>query len=214
MIYNQYELGDITVYSCDDFGLLVKPQDLDLLSQERIREVATWCREHEKEALAIPVMERISSHAHGMLSQVADWIVSACANGDLASDEIRLLARNELERRENGHFIDLLPLTPAKRECKAPRSGFVYLAYSETGHYKIGKSSGPKRRIKVFNTKMPVAVTLVHVFCADDMSKAESSLHERYVASRVKGEWFDLSDIDVKAIKSILEFDNNSFVIK
>ena len=78
--------------------------------------------------------------------------------------------------------------------------GFVYLAYSDTGHYKIGRSYDPVNRIKVFKTKMPVKVQLIHVIPCDNVIAAESDLHQWYHNRRYEGEWFSLTKEDVNVI--------------
>lgn len=94
-----------------------------------------------------------------------------------------------------------------KRQHSLPsrvqRTGYVYLAYADTGHYKIGLSVDPRSRIKHFDTKMPVEVKLVHVIETDDMQRLEGELHRRYEGQRVTGEWFELSQDDVAFIQSI-----------
>lgn len=75
-------------------------------------------------------------------------------------------------------------------------NGFVYLAKSDTGHYKIGWAKNPYQRIKHFDTIMPVNVEIVHYFPCDNPREAESRMHRwaEFHGQRVTGEWFDLSE--------------------
>lgn len=88
--------------------------------------------------------------------------------------------------------------------------GFVYLAHCGTGHYKIGMSQTPVKRIRHFDTKMPVNVNLIHSFYTDNRYAAEKSLQERFSHWRQEGEWFlfppELEQIYVNEIKEIFAY--------
>ena len=101
---------------------------------------------------------------------------------------------------------------PIQDDSEEDGSGFVYLAATEHGDYKIGRSQNPDDRISHFDTKMPIDVRRVHIFPADNADEAESILHEWCDDHRVKGEWFDLSDRHVDVIKSIAEYENGDFI--
>jgi len=93
------------------------------------------------------------------------------------------------------------------------KSGYVYLAKSETGHFKIGLSINPAKRIKIFDTKMPVAVELVHTIPADDMRQAEGILHGRFADKRHEGEWFNLDQGDVAYVRKLTAFFDGRFSV-
>lgn len=82
-------------------------------------------------------------------------------------------------------------------------TGFVYLIQSVTGHYKIGKTKDPNKRIQTFNVKLPMEVEYLHLIPCENRHEAERTLHARYANKRVNGEWFNLSPDDITAIKSI-----------
>jgi len=86
---------------------------------------------------------------------------------------------------------------------ESPEHGYVYLAYCSTGHYKIGRSKYPNERIKHFDTQMPVEVTIIHFIETDDAAYLERCFHEHHVKQNFKGEWFNLSEVDVDTFKSI-----------
>ena len=74
--------------------------------------------------------------------------------------------------------------------------GYIYIAkIEETGHIKVGRSKTPTKRIKHFDTIMPVKVHIVSWFYADDCVAAEAWLHEHLKDFRVKGEWFDVPEL-------------------
>lgn len=99
----------------------------------------------------------------------------------------------------------------ARMAAPTRKQGHVYLAYSDTGHHKIGISKEPEGRIKVFDTQMPVSVSIVHSFPADNARKAEEKLHTRFSDKHHNGEWFLLDDSDVNYIRSIRVYENGKF---
>lgn len=64
-----------------------------------------------------------------------------------------------------------------------------------TGFYKIGKSKNPKNREKTLQAEKPT-IKIIKIF-RDDI---ESKLHRIYNSQRIRGEWFNLSKIQVKYI--------------
>jgi DNA-binding XRE family transcriptional regulator len=80
-------------------------------------------------------------------------------------------------------------------------AGFVYLLRADNGLHKIGRSGCPDERMKAFGT-LPVAVELIHQIRTDDMEWLEDELHNLYAPSRVRGEWFRLTEEEVLALKA------------
>ena len=80
---------------------------------------------------------------------------------------------------------------------------YVYLAWADTGHYKIGISNKPYKRIRHFKTKMPVDVLPVHFIATSQPRILETQLHRMYANQRVNGEWFVLEPEQVDFICSI-----------
>ena len=79
----------------------------------------------------------------------------------------------------------------------------VYLIQSkETGHYKIGISKNPKKRIQQLNTGNSSKLKLIHVFETEYPFKLETALHNRYSHIIKYGEWFDFDPfIEVNFLK-------------
>jgi len=82
----------------------------------------------------------------------------------------------------------------------ALRQGFVYLFKERPGHYKIGVSDDPDRRLYEL-TKGPYKPELVHKIHTDDPAGVETYWHRRFADRLMRGEWFRLSAADVKAFK-------------
>lgn len=91
------------------------------------------------------------------------------------------------------------------------RTGWVYLLQLDSGHYKIGRTTNPKSRIKTFGSKLPSAmIKYAHLIQTDDSYTLESKLHREFDARRSldSREYFLLSEKDVRWIKSIPEVCN------
>lgn len=97
--------------------------------------------------------------------------------------------------RQNG----LLRPKPRK---KAKRSSFVYLFQEEHGATKIGVSSRWRERLKEIDILIPYQTYVVAVIKSDFARQIERELHERYSSRRISGEWFRLSDADIRQILS------------
>lgn len=176
------------------------------MSNEDILEIVDWFREHGAEVGIINDAEE----AHYNEQFVSDEDLKVIIESELSSAEQKEAASKQLHYRIHGGYQ---PNTGGQASSKPKRKkpGYIYLAYSETDHYKIGRSKGPADRIQVFNTEMPVEVSMLHTFETDDMGQAEALLHDRYDSKRVKGEWFDLSVPDIEWITSITEYKDGTF---
>jgi len=87
-----------------------------------------------------------------------------------------------------------------------PPGHYVYLLYETyAGCYKIGHTRNPSRRIYDFNVKLPIKFQVLAVIKCDDMYALESELHTRFARNRVDGEWFTLTDDDVRYIHALAE---------
>lgn len=90
-----------------------------------------------------------------------------------------------------------------KSESKS-RSGFVYVIYFDDSagerFYKIGLSSSFTDRLGTHSCSNPFDVFVACAFFTGDMRSEERYLHARFNDQRVRGEWFQLSDIDLLEI--------------
>lgn len=130
-----------------------------------------------------------------------------------------LLLRPE-ERESNGGagFIgtprDIRNLLWEVRPDYDRKDGYVYLAIiKKLDKYKIGRSKTPQKRIKHFDTKMPVKVDQVSTIRADNDRVAENILHEACESEgwRVNGEWFELPEEVVSAFCDAKSFFRGKF---
>lgn len=75
--------------------------------------------------------------------------------------------------------------------------GYVYVLKSDSGHYKIGRTSDPDDRLKTFTVKLPMEVKYLMLISTFNMSQLEAMFHRRFDHKRINGEWFDLSHNDL-----------------
>lgn len=116
-----------------------------------------------------------------------------------------LLETDFLSQTERAAFTDFIDKTEtraeqeAKREDRHKEPTFIYLMKDErTELIKIGRSLNPAFREKTLQSDNPMIVLL----CFWQGKKSdEKILHEEFKGKRFRGEWFELSDEDIQAIK-------------
>jgi hypothetical protein len=79
--------------------------------------------------------------------------------------------------------------------------GFVYLVKGHPGEYKIGRTNLVDRRLSELGATAAIEHKLEHEIKTDDPSNIEAYWHKRFQEKRMRGEWFRLSPVDVKAFK-------------
>jgi hypothetical protein len=73
----------------------------------------------------------------------------------------------------------------------------VYLLES-AGYHKIGLTINLKNRLKQLSTGIPHAIRVVHTIPTENTVVLENYWHRRFRKQRTKGEWFKLSEEDVR----------------
>lgn len=81
-------------------------------------------------------------------------------------------------------------------------NGYIYVI-KVLGYYKIGKTKNPEKRFGEYTMLMeePQVVLLDYV---SDYHRLELDLHKIYEHKRTRGEWFKLSEKDIKNIRFML----------
>jgi hypothetical protein len=92
--------------------------------------------------------------------------------------------------------LNLLRKEVSAKSRKLPKPGVVYLAKGN-GLYKIGRSSSFDVRGNHLTTKLPFPVEIIHVIRAGDSVFVEKYWHTRFGDMRIRGEWFDLGEIEL-----------------
>ena len=90
-----------------------------------------------------------------------------------------------------------------QKERSRKRTGFIYLIRSNTGHYKIGRTTNLDLRIKSYSREYPIKTKVIHSFKCDDYVNIDSYLLRKFQNKQLQGEWFDLSDSDIEWIKNL-----------
>ena len=92
-------------------------------------------------------------------------------------------------------------------ETKKPEKCFVYLMHDTSNDmHKIGVSNSPDYREKTLQSEKPTIELLSSKpFVNRKIAMIlEKSLHENYSENRIRGEWFDLTTIQINEIKEML----------
>ena len=94
---------------------------------------------------------------------------------------------------------------PADLPILTHPAGYVYVIQDIefSRRYKIGRTTNPDRRINEIRTILPGKSDIVAIVDTQDAPTLEWQLHQRYVAERKHGEWFELSDEQVREICSL-----------
>lgn len=95
--------------------------------------------------------------------------------------------------------------TPSGTRQREPR--FVYLiSVSTTGRTKIGRSDPPGRRLLQVMDDWRNA-SLIHLIESANPSAVESALHRRFKEKRIEGEWFALSEGEIRMLLTVEKAD-------
>jgi T5orf172 domain len=81
------------------------------------------------------------------------------------------------------------------------RAGWVYLLKAENGLYKIGRSKKPKIRVSAITKAVaPFEIVEMHKAFYNDCVKVEKYFHLKFKNKCQRGEWFALTENEVKYI--------------
>lgn len=81
--------------------------------------------------------------------------------------------------------------------------GYVYILGSENfDAFKIGRAKNPLDRTKTLAIQLPYPVEVIHVIASENYVETESELHDAFKNRRLNGEWFRLTEGDIKYLKS------------
>lgn len=85
-----------------------------------------------------------------------------------------------------------------------PTEGFVYLL-SSGSLYKIGKAIDIESRQKQVERDVSQKLVEVHRIRSNDYTRAEAELHLKFQHRRIRGEWFNLSTVEINQICAMSE---------
>jgi hypothetical protein len=126
----------------------------------------------------------------GSKAKLAETLARFCANRGGYEDVCEICTQ-------------LLKIESSSRVIDKPEVeifGSVYLLKSGR-HFKIGRSNAAGRRERELQIQLPEKAALVHSINTDDPAGVEAYWHRRFESKRGNGEWFELTQEDVKAFK-------------
>lgn len=119
-------------------------------------------------------------------------IIEYCEGRPSYEDIVAICAEVRLSKSSNS----------AAAEADITNHGYVYLIrHGSRNDYKIGRTNSPIRREGELRIELPEKVTPVHYIETDDPAGVEKYWHSRYAHKRKEGEWFQLTNPDVRAFK-------------
>lgn len=81
---------------------------------------------------------------------------------------------------------------------------YIYILKSKSGHFKIGMTKNVRKRISSIETYLPLgsSFTKKYKVHSELCSMMEKYLHKKFIDKQLMGEWFALTDNDIKEIES------------
>lgn len=136
--------------------------------------------------------------ARSLIEQIADWYRS---HTDAEIEEHNRHWQNWINSRPSLDEEDYTMST-----VNAPisgKDGYVYILKSDSGFTKIGRTTDINNRMATFSVKLPYQVEFEHVIRTNNCVLLEAYLHGSFESKRIDGEWFDLSNEDIDAIRNL-----------
>ena len=131
-------------------------------------------------------------------------------------DEIRSKIESDLSRTIQSASKDFsfgssgdrlnVPIHNYKQLPKLESSaGYVYVIkdIDRTQSYKIGRTNHPETRMNNFGVTLPFETKVIAILKADDDELLEKRLHKKFAGQHKRGEWFDLSDSQIREIQKM-----------
>jgi hypothetical protein len=103
------------------------------------------------------------------------------------------------EERENTQQIAL------QETDKSPKKGYVYFIKAENGLTKIGETKRLAHRVRAIRHSSLINIQLLFAAQTDNAPATEEYLHTKYAPKRKRGEWFALTEDDIKNAKRDLK---------
>ena len=119
------------------------------------------------------------------------------------SMESPLLAYRTRRQKEIDAKLRSIRMADAGTPTTRPAAGFIYLARSADGKYKIGHSRDVRKRMQSLQTGVHKKLQLVAKVKTSNCSALERICHRRFAAKRLRGEWFNLTENDIQWVKGL-----------
>jgi hypothetical protein len=140
----------------------------------------------EKTMDAIKKGDRNFSYAFGQLIDVKRKLCK-----EMTEDEREKAWEEYYEEKDNN-----------QHETKTD-PGWIYLVQEESGYYKIGLTrKSVEERLHQLSRATPLKLELLHTAKTNHVGKDERFLHRLFRHRRYKGEWFDLTKMEIDFLVS------------
>ncbi|AOP33813.1 hypothetical protein A0128_08135 [Leptospira tipperaryensis] len=113
----------------------------------------------------------------------------------------------ELSGKNRYKVIQQIRKKNAELSFKNPKlgpEGYLYII-ADAKHYKIGITQDVEARFRNLQTSTSSELKMVYSEKLRDYQSLEKKIHKEFAHKRVKGEWFDLVDADIIAIKALID---------
>ncbi|PED73034.1 hypothetical protein COL30_11835 [Bacillus pseudomycoides] len=140
------------------------------------------------------------TYHHAVIPSREEWEVMKVLVDDFYENisDIEIEQFNDESRQMNNEQqVNSSKLTKKQRKIK----GYIYFLKADNGLIKIGKTKDLKQRLDHFTAKLPYKLELLHSIESDDYSSLEEYFHEMFANKRKRGEWFELTEEDMKEVK-------------
>ena len=114
----------------------------------------------------------------------------------------------EAEKRRKARELETARLIAEENEFNDNLPVYVYLMRNyNNGHYKIGIAKDTKYREKTLQAEEPDVRLICSKQYTDRITarQMEKMLHSHYDKKRLRGEWFDFNEDEVKSIQKLLK---------
>lgn len=132
--------------------------------------------------------------------EAVDYVETMAATLDLALSSFTDYERRKREDEEKKREEELNARIAEyqKSAFNSEKTDWIYLMRHSNGLTKIGRSNNPRAREHTLQAEDP---RLRLIFKAKDCGYLERGLHSRFAELRKRGEWFDLTEEQVRWIK-------------
>jgi predicted GIY-YIG superfamily endonuclease len=93
---------------------------------------------------------------------------------------------------------------PGSRKRITRQEGYLYLVQATNGPCKIGITNDVETRLRVLRNQSPVALAVLLVEKLPNAIGTEAELHTLFKNQYSHGEWFNLTDENIKQAKEII----------
>ena len=132
-----------------------------------------------------------------------DWRLGQFSQQDIA--EKRGVSKGAVNKLCKGVARDVLP---ANRDCAAtiiPNFVYIITANEYIGIYKIGLTNDIERRLRDMQTGCPYTLFAFRAYYVLNPVAVEAMLHSFFHKKRLRGEWFNLNEMDIKYIDDAMD---------